>query len=881
MRRRVRLSLVAVTVALLAPAQASAAEPPWCGTPEPDASLELDGFPHIPYYAVGCTLRDIAARSNGKMTVSVIGRSALGRELYGVVINRRETRGERRDYRNWRAVRRVALERPRKAQRLLRRFDDHVKVPLFVQGGIHGNEYEGVDAAIDVIERFATTPRGADPAVDRALRHAVLVFNPIQNPDGRIAGTRRNGNGFDLNRDYLTQSQSETRASIGLMKRWLPPEVLDLHGYVSPTLIEATTKPHNPSIEYDLWLKWNQPRIDANEAAVNAIGKQIQRPINDWCEDGTIPPPGQLCPGGTPPGPAVAESWDDWGPFYTAMYAQHVGLDSSTVEMCDPDLGDDGTPVDPECGGRAGARDVQIAVQESTFDFVVGNREGMLGDELEIYRRGDEDAPRPSCCPPPFDVDNNWMLDYPKAYVIPLGEGQRSDAEANRLVEWLLFNDIEVSRLRHDVRFGNRTFEQGSYVTWLAQPRRGLLDTAMSVGVDISDRISILYAPPAAWSHGYLWGADVVTVPDGAAFSPRTDRIRRPSRLAGGIDRGTATAYALEVDSPTAVRAVNELIRAGVEAWIATEPSAAGPAGTAFFAGGQAAAGTIARVGRDRGLLFHPVDGALPARERIEKVPRFRVLYNPNSAAGLTDFWPLEQLGFEADPVTVAELDTAGTDPLSGYDLLFNSAVGYPPEANAVARNRLTAFFAAGGGYVGGQAAGANFLAAGGQLAGLAVESNSGDGSGYSGIVLWDNVGGAASVVTGAYPSQDTMIADPPTWLTAVPAGMTVDARYASPGFFLAGLFPGPARTGVAGAAVIAHGSNAAGSARVAVFANNPLYRADPEREWPMVGTAAYWADGAGAGDIEDRAAGALERLRRALPAGVAGADGDDRRERR
>ena len=57
------------------------------------------------------------------------------------------------------------------------------------------------------------------------------------------------------------------------MQRWLPPEMLDLHGYMSPTLIEATTKPHNPSIEYDLWLKWNQPRIDANEAALNAIGQ--------------------------------------------------------------------------------------------------------------------------------------------------------------------------------------------------------------------------------------------------------------------------------------------------------------------------------------------------------------------------------------------------------------------------------------------------------------------------------------------------------------------------------------------------------------------------------------------------------------------------------
>ena len=71
------------------------------------------------------------------------------------------------------------------------------------------------------------------------------------------------------------------------MQEWLPPETLDLHGYVTPTLIEATTKPHNPGIDYDLWLKWNQSRIDANEAALNAVNLNVTRPINDWCSDGT------------------------------------------------------------------------------------------------------------------------------------------------------------------------------------------------------------------------------------------------------------------------------------------------------------------------------------------------------------------------------------------------------------------------------------------------------------------------------------------------------------------------------------------------------------------------------------------------------------------
>jgi hypothetical protein len=111
---------------------------------------------------------------------------------------------------------------------------------------------------MELIERLATTPYGSDPEVDQTLDHSIVLVNVIQNPDGRIAGLRQNGNGFDLNRDFLTQAQPETKASVAVIQKWQPPELLDLHGYVTPTLIAATTKPHNPSIEYDLWLKWTR-----------------------------------------------------------------------------------------------------------------------------------------------------------------------------------------------------------------------------------------------------------------------------------------------------------------------------------------------------------------------------------------------------------------------------------------------------------------------------------------------------------------------------------------------------------------------------------------------------------------------------------------------
>ena len=839
-----------VVVGLLALSAAPAAAeiaPPWCGTPEVDAAENLpDGtepgdppgsFPHIPYYAIGCTLESIRAESDGRMTVELAGRSSTGREMFRVVINALDTPQQRQDFHAWQQIRKIALSDPARAQALLEGSGAGVKIPIFVQGGIHGDEYEGVDSNMRVIEKLALTPYGADPAVDEALDHSILVFNVIQNPDGRVAGTRVNGNGFDLNRDFLTQSQSETKASVSIMQEWIPPEVLDLHGYATPTLIEATTKPHNPSIEYDLWLKWNQPRIDANEAALNAAGFQVQRPINDWCSDAGLPP----CPPGETPGPAVAEGWDDWGPFYTPMYAQHVGLDGSTVEMC---------RNVSQCGGRAGAAEIQEITTWSTLGYVVDNRADMLFDELEIYRRAVTDAPRPECCPPPFDVDNNWMLDYPTAYVIPVGEGQRSDTEANRLVEWLLFNGVEVEELKQDYQFGFHAFPRGSYVVWLAQARRGLLDTALSVGVDVSARITILYAPPAAWSHGYLWGADVITIEDGAAFTPQTNRVLEPSHLQGGVEPGQAARYVLEIASPTAVRMLNRLLGEGGSAELALEPfSVPGggtyPAGSVIFPADPATRVALAAAGRESGIWFRRLgDTSLPPLDPIEGVPRIAVL----TVAVNQDIWSLRDLGFPADPISTsgggALNNPAGPNPLEGYDVVFNTG-GWP--GGATARARLTAFFDAGGGYIGAGSNGASFLSAAnsGQLPGLVTASSS--GGGQSGIFNWENTGGVDSLIVGSYPAQDTAIMDPPTWFASVPAGASVDGRLLgdTASTFAAGLWRLPRDPSAAAAPIIVHApSSAAGSAaRITAFAMNPLYRADPEREWPMVSAAAYWSD--------------------------------------
>ena len=154
---------------------------------------------------------------------------------------------------------------------------DDVKVPIYIQSAIHGNEAEGVDAMFELVELLATTPYGADPEVDAILDHVVLLWNVDQNPDGRILGQRANANNFDLNRDFLTQSQPETQAAVSIIQEWLPPDMLDQHGYVTPTLIESTTKPHNPSIDYDLWLKWN-PKTRRRERGRHERGRPWRHP---------------------------------------------------------------------------------------------------------------------------------------------------------------------------------------------------------------------------------------------------------------------------------------------------------------------------------------------------------------------------------------------------------------------------------------------------------------------------------------------------------------------------------------------------------------------------------------------------------------------------
>jgi len=111
---------------------------------------------------------------------------------------------------------------------------------VYVQANIHAGEVEGKEALLIVLRELL---RSKAPSV---LDSIVLIAVPIYNADGNeafgpeetqrteqngpaLVGQRPNGQGLDLNRDYVKAEAPETRASLAAFARWSPDVFVDLH----------------------------------------------------------------------------------------------------------------------------------------------------------------------------------------------------------------------------------------------------------------------------------------------------------------------------------------------------------------------------------------------------------------------------------------------------------------------------------------------------------------------------------------------------------------------------------------------------------------------------------------------------------------------------
>jgi hypothetical protein len=142
-----------------------------------------------------------------------IGRTAEGRELPYVIASR------------------PLITTPEEARR-------QGRPVAYIQANIHSGEVEGKEAMLAMLRDLLFDPR------PNVLDSIVLIVQPDYNADGnekladnqrgsqngpRLAGTRPQAQGINLNRDYVGADAPETRASLSMLNRWTPDLFMDLH----------------------------------------------------------------------------------------------------------------------------------------------------------------------------------------------------------------------------------------------------------------------------------------------------------------------------------------------------------------------------------------------------------------------------------------------------------------------------------------------------------------------------------------------------------------------------------------------------------------------------------------------------------------------------
>ncbi len=162
--------------------------------------------------------------------------------------------------------------------------------------GVHGNEISSTDAAL--MTAYHLLASQGDERAAKIMANTIVVIDPMQNPDGRArfvnnflasAGIapaadrqaaehdepwpsgRVNHYMFDLNRDWFTLSQPETRGKVAAIRQWNPVVVVDLHemGGDETYFFSPAAQPYNPNLTpaqiraYELIGRYNAAAFDA------------------------------------------------------------------------------------------------------------------------------------------------------------------------------------------------------------------------------------------------------------------------------------------------------------------------------------------------------------------------------------------------------------------------------------------------------------------------------------------------------------------------------------------------------------------------------------------------------------------------------------------
>ncbi|GAA5026137.1 hypothetical protein GCM10025738_01990 [Microbacterium fluvii] len=789
----------------------------------------------IPYDEIAPKLNDWMDETD-ILSTQVVGQSANGYDIYLVTVTAPETAAETAQQETWRDEVKYNAAAASRDDELLAGYKD----PIWFNGNIHGNEWEGTDASLDYIEYLIENENTS--SVKAMLDQYRMYFTVTNNPDGRILGQRPNGMNLDLNRDFVTNVTPETTLIRDLTALIQPIFFIDLHGYTNVLQIEPCGPPHGENYDYDLFIGHAYAAaLKIEEDVVDAAipGNTYRDKVTGATSTTLTDTSGIIIPfRDTPSG------WDDWPPVFTAQYVAYQGAISYTAEL---PLGRTSNATTSAFNSAVDTK-VGFQVIDSTMDYIVENDDEILKNQIEIFRRGAAGEPLrtidagldASTITGPTEWVELWdqgdanghdqesVATFPRGYVIPSGDAQRSDSDAAYLVDFLLSHGVQVSVAKDDFTAEGVDYEAGSYIVDMHQPLRGLANALLAAGSDISAWVPSMY-DISAWSHGYLWGATVTPIgsTEDANLPVATSGVTAAADTSSLPAAGSYLTF--ELDGVDDFAGLNALLADDV-------PASMVGTNTVVIGNDTASYEAAAEVADEYGVAFEATTGLELAGDDVKPLDELQIAYTGTQ----DDLQSLKQLGFAADQLTLVTAATlqSGATTLDGADVLWlGSALAPSSSSQPVAYAQVQSFVAAGKGTVGRGTGAATFANTWYDAKSTTVSGNS---SG-NGVVHLDTV---SDGVLGELDTEYGFVYPAYSFALDATGHGTVEQTYGEGNPLISGHWRqttstnGP--TAAAGRAS-AFSATLDSGAKAMVFGTSVFFRAHPRGHFSEAATALYW----------------------------------------
>lgn len=483
------------------------------------------------------------AKNDRLVQIEDIGTSAQGRKIKLGIISSDQKSID--DYLN--STNKTALTKPAEMLAALKDGKLDYKLPILINN-THADEQPAIDIITGLFNTFATkdqisfkttqadgTQKVVTLTVKDLLKKFIFLFDFTENPDGDVANTRALANGLDPNRDTSYQTNPETRTVAGLINKWNPIALYDIHGFVKDFLIEPATPPHDPNFEYDLLadLMLENAHHMGRAGVANSNYDHYIIPKLDW-----------------------GDGWDDSFSGYTGVYGMYHGILGHTIEI----------PQGNQESYKAGFHAVLGGI-----DYLSQNPDKLMEMRLNFYLRGVNKVEDPKAENELVGPDGKVVgrikhgqkKFFPDYYVIPMGLDKSNDSQqAYNMIEYFKRNGVVVQELKEDTG----GYKKGDLVVDMAQAKRGYANHILYKGSNES-----------AWAA--MYAELLVNFPDMRGF--KAVAVFKEKLFDGKLGevtalRATRTSeidhkapyYVIANTSESAVRAVNRAIRDGKKVYL-------------------------------------------------------------------------------------------------------------------------------------------------------------------------------------------------------------------------------------------------------------------------------------------------------------------------